>query len=79
MSHAAEKLTDASAELEKALAIVLATSQQIPRSDTRLRGYMDRVIKSVGSWELLFMSTGAKKWAGAAPVGHNLLVTCAAQ
>ena len=45
VGRAADKLTDASAELETVLAIVLATSQQIPRSDTTLRRYMDLVIK----------------------------------
>lgn len=34
-------------ELEKVLAIVLATSQQIPRSDTRMRHYMDFIIRWV--------------------------------
>lgn len=45
VGRAAEKLTDASAELEKVLAIVLATSQQVPRSDTHLRHYVELLMK----------------------------------
>lgn len=45
VGRAAERLTDSSDELEKVLAIVLATSQQIPRSDTRMRHYMDFIIR----------------------------------
>lgn len=45
VGRAAEKLTDASDELERVLAIVLATSQQIPRGDTKMRGYTDFIIR----------------------------------
>ncbi|EFN54970.1 hypothetical protein CHLNCDRAFT_134747 [Chlorella variabilis] len=45
VGRAADKLTDASDELERVLAIVLATSQQIPRGDTQLRHYMDLIIQ----------------------------------
>lgn len=45
VGRASEKLTDSSDELEKVLAIVLATSQQIPRADAHLRQYMDMIIK----------------------------------
>lgn len=45
VGRAADKLTDASDELEAALAIVLATSQQVPRGDTRMRHYTDLIIK----------------------------------
>jgi hypothetical protein len=45
VGRAAEKLTDASAELEKVLAIVLATAQQVPRSDTQLRRYVELLIE----------------------------------
>lgn len=60
VGRAADKLTDASAELEKALAIVLATSQQIPRSDTHLRGYMDRVIKFTDEFSPVRLETLAR-------------------
>ncbi|KAL4450039.1 hypothetical protein ABPG77_010708 [Micractinium sp. CCAP 211/92] len=45
VGRAADKLTDSSDELERVLAIVLATSQQIPRGDAQLRHYMDLIIK----------------------------------
>ncbi|GAB4818944.1 hypothetical protein N2152v2_005990 [Parachlorella kessleri] len=45
VGRAAEKLTDASAELEKVLAIVLATAQQVPRSDTQLRKYVELLME----------------------------------
>jgi hypothetical protein len=45
VGRAADKLTDASAELERVLAIVLATSQQVPRGDAQLRHYMDFIIR----------------------------------
>ena len=45
VGRAADKLTDASDELERALAIVLATSQQIPRAEEQLRRYMDLTIR----------------------------------
>lgn len=45
VGRAADKLTDASAELEKVLAIVLATSQQVPRSDTHLRHYVELLLE----------------------------------
>ena len=48
VGRAADALTDASDELERALAIVLATSQQVPRGDVLLRERMDRCIRWVG-------------------------------
>jgi hypothetical protein len=45
VGRAADKLTDSSDELERALAIVLATSQQIPRAEAKLRRFMDLIIK----------------------------------
>ena len=45
VGRAADKLTDSSDELERVLAIVLATSQQVPRGDTRMRHYMDAIIR----------------------------------
>ncbi|KAL6780666.1 hypothetical protein ACKKBF_B12240 [Auxenochlorella protothecoides x Auxenochlorella symbiontica] len=45
VGRSAEKLADASTELEKVLAIALATTQQIPRSDAHLRPLSDAVVK----------------------------------
>lgn len=45
VGRAADKLTDSSDELERVLAIVLATSQQIPRAEAKLRRFMDLIIK----------------------------------
>ena len=47
VGRAADKLTDASDELERVLAIVLATSQQIPRAEEQLRRFMDMIIRWV--------------------------------
>jgi hypothetical protein len=47
VGRAADRLTDASDELERVLAIVLATSQQVPRADAKLRAYMDYIIRCV--------------------------------
>lgn len=45
VGRSAEKLVDASTELERVLAIALATTQQIPRSNLRLRPLSDAIIK----------------------------------
>ncbi|KFM23620.1 LMBR1 domain-containing protein 2-like protein [Auxenochlorella protothecoides] len=45
VGRSAEKLADASTELEKVLAIALATTQQISRSDAHLRPLSDAVVK----------------------------------
>ena len=45
VGRAADKLTDSSAELERTLGIVLATSQQVSRSDPYLRKYADRLVQ----------------------------------
>ncbi len=57
-------------ELEKVLAIVLATSQQIPRSDARMRHYMDFIIRWGVRHGLLEWPVGR----GAAAAGHPELV-----
>jgi hypothetical protein len=79
VGRAADRLTDASDELERVLAIVLATSQQVPRADAKLRAYMDYIIRCVRACVTVRgggcggggYAGGCSRLSGVAPAAHR--------